>query len=98
MNIAEKLRAAYQDDTDPLCWSAADQIERLRATVNNMYRLMAIEREQNNCTIHRALVQSVVAQHGLFGIAVKDDPIAKQWQALEAERRLVEQEIRDAMK
>jgi hypothetical protein len=43
-------------------------------------------------------VQSVVAQHGLFGIAVKDDPIAKQWQALEAERCRIEQEIRDAMK
>ena len=30
MSIAEKLRAAYQDDTDPLCWSAADELDRLR--------------------------------------------------------------------
>jgi hypothetical protein len=35
MNIAEKLRAAYQDDTDPLCWVAASEIEQLRAAAQH---------------------------------------------------------------
>ena len=35
MGIAEKLRAAYQDDTDPLCWSAADEIDRLQAAMQH---------------------------------------------------------------
>ena len=33
MNIAEKLRAAYQDDTDPLCWVAASEIDLLREQI-----------------------------------------------------------------
>ena len=84
--------------------ASRDELERvekelaeLRSAIEKPYRLMAIEREQNNCMINRARVMSAVAQHGLHGIAVKDDPIAKHWQALEVERCRIEQEIRNAM-
>jgi uncharacterized protein YdaT len=70
------------------------EADELRTAIEKMYRLIAIEREQNRCVSQRA----ASCFNGTFGIAVKDDPIAKQWQALEAERCRIEQEIRDVMK
>jgi hypothetical protein len=53
----ERLQAAVQHEKD-VAEAYKAEADELRAAIEKSYRLMAIEREQNNCIIHRALVQS----------------------------------------
>ena len=92
-NEIERLQAALQHEKD-VAEAYKAEADALRTAIEKSYRLMAIEREQNRCVSQRA----AGCFNGTFGIAVKDDPLAKQWQALETERCCIEQAIRDAMK